>query len=56
VHRPDGAPGVLLIGFYLSRGLAGKRLGAVMARPNAPIAFEPAILTWCSEADLAADD
>lgn len=56
VHRPDGAPGVLLIGFYLSRGLAGKRLGAIMARPNAPIAFDRAILTWCGETDLVADD
>jgi hypothetical protein len=55
VARPDGAPGVLLIGFYLSRGLAGKRLGAVMARPNAPIAFERATLTWCTAEDLADD-
>jgi len=53
VARPDGAPGVLLIGFYLSRGLAGKRLGATVARPDAPIAFERATLTWCTEADLA---
>jgi hypothetical protein len=52
VARPDGAPGVLLIGFYLSRGLAGRRLGAVMAHPESPIAFERATLTWCTEADL----
>jgi hypothetical protein len=52
VARPDGALGVLLIGFYLSRGFAGKRLGAVIARPNSPIAFERAILTWCTADDL----
>jgi hypothetical protein len=52
VARPDGAPGVLLIGFYLSRSFAGKRLGAVIARPNAPIAFERAILSWCTADDL----
>lgn len=53
VARPDGAPGVLVTGYYLSQGLAGRRLGVAMARPDAPIAFERATLTWCTEADLA---
>jgi len=52
VTRPDGAPGVLLTGYYLSRDLAGKRLGTVVARPDGPIAFKRALVTWCTEADL----